>query len=114
MVIVDANTVRVSGSFVEPIVDADGGALEDLTSTTLHYTLNNGTPVKVNRAASGVSGGGTVNVSVDIPLALSERVRFEAWVTATDAAGLESVPSDSVVLNLDRVAPGAPTNFSIA
>lgn len=114
MVIVNDTTVRVSGSFVEPIVDADGGALVDLAFTTLHYTLNGGAVVKVNQPASGVAGGGTVSVSVDIPLALSQRVRFEAWVTATDQAGLVSTPSDSVVLNLDRVAPGAPTNFTIA
>jgi hypothetical protein len=115
MVIVDSSTVRVSGSYIEPSTDSDGGALVDLAYTNVYYKIGTGLAVRGPQVpASNVSGGGTINTSLLVPVSSGQRVNVGFWVTATDIAGLESAATPTITLLIDRVAPAAPRNFTIA
>lgn len=115
MVIVDNATVRVNGSYIEPSTDADGGALLDLAYTNVYYKIGINPSVRGPQVpASNVAGGGTINTSLLVPVSAGQRVNVGFWVTATDISGSESAPTTTITLTVDRMAPAAPRNFTIA
>lgn len=115
MVIVDASTVRVDGSYREPVVDQDGGPLTDLAYTNVYYKINTAPSVRGPQVtASNTRGGGTINTSLLVPVSAGQKVNVGFWVTATDLSGLEGPATATIILSVDRIAPGAPTNFTIA
>ena len=115
MVIVDQATIRVEGSYTEPSTDADGVAISDLAYTNVYYKIGSAPAVRGPQVpATSPEGGGDVTTSLLIPVPAGQRVSVQFWVTATDLLGLESAPTTTSTLQIDRVPPAAPTNFSIA
>jgi len=119
MVIVDNATVRVDAEYTEPTVDVDGGPIEDLAFTTIHYRINGGvTEVAQDVLASSPTGGGVIQTSLLLPIAKGFKAVVDFWITATDTAGLEGPATQVETLTIDRVvvnvAPGAPTSFTVA
>lgn len=115
MVIVDASTVRVDGQYTEPAVDADGGQLIDLAYTNVYYRIGTSPAVRGPQVpATSPAGGGLIDTSLLVPVASNQRVTIAFWVTATDLVGIESAPTSTITLVVDRVAPGVPTGFTIA
>lgn len=115
MVIVDASTVRVEGQYTEPAVDADGGPIIDLAYTNVYYKIGSSPAVRGPQVpATSPAGGGVIDTTLLVPVAANQRVTIAFWVTATDLVGIESAPTQTINLTIDRVAPGAPTGFTIA
>jgi hypothetical protein len=115
MVIIDQSTVRVDGSYTEPSTDVDGVNIADLAYTNVYYRIGTQPAVRGPQVpASSPAGGGDVDTSLLVPVASGQRVNVAFWVTATDLAGLESAPTETILLSIERVPPAAPTNFTIA
>lgn len=115
MRVVDANTVEVSFSYLEPTKSADGSALGDLAYTTVYYQIDSQNTQKVPQvAASKLSGGGTQVGLALLAIPSGAKGNVLLWVTATDTTGNESQKSASVSLVVDRVAPAPPSSFSAA
>lgn len=115
MVIIDSSTVRVDGSYKEPTTETDGFLITDLAYTNVYYKFSSAPAVRGPQVpASNTSGGGIVNTSLLVPIATGQRVNVGFWVTATDVSGLEGPATPTITLSIDRVAPSAPTGFTIA
>lgn len=115
MVIVDASTVRVDGSYTEPQTETDNSQLTDLAYTNVYYRIGSNPAVRGPQVpASNTNGGGVINTSLLVPVSTGQKVNVGFWVTATDLSGLEGPATPTITLQVDRVAPSAPTGFTIA
>ena len=115
MVVIDKDTISEVATYTEPSTEADGSALMDLAFTSVFYQIGAQPPVKfVDVPASSPQGGKVQTVVVKVPIPAGKKFSVTFHVTATDAIGLESEASPSLTLSVDRVAPSAPTNFTIA
>jgi len=115
MVIVDSSTVRVDGTYTEPVTETDLSELADLAYTNVYYKIANNPAVRGPQVpASKVAGGGLINTSLLVPIATGQKLNVAFWVTATDLSGLEGPATPTITLLVDRVAPSAPTGFTIA
>lgn len=115
MVIIDQSTVRVDGAYTEPKTETDGSQLTDLAYTNVYYKIGSNPAVRGPQVpASNTNGGGVINTSLLVPIATGMKVNVGFWVTATDISGLEGPPTATITLLADRVAPSAPTGFTIA
>lgn len=111
MEIVGISSVNVTVSFTEPGNNADGTPLQDLVATRVYYAIDGGPPVMAAEIpASLPTGGGTVTQEVTVPIAAGQDSMVDFYATAIDDADPvnESVPSESVRLNIDRQPPAAP------
>lgn len=115
MVLIDNNTVRMSATFTEPSLNADGSPLTDLARTTIYVKIGtNPAASVVTVPASQPSGGGNIATTFLVAAQNGSKTTFNAWVTATDLTGNESSPSVSVTFEIDRVGPVAPVDFLLA
>lgn len=115
MQIVDNATVRLNASFTEPTKSVDASPLSDLHHTTIYGQVGtNPASSLVTTPASALGGGGLINTTVLVPAPAGVLTKMDLWVTATDITGNESPPSTHVTVNIDRIGPAAPTNFTVA
>ena len=115
MIFIDANTISEVASYNEPSTQADGSPLTDLAFTSVFYQIDTAPSVKVaDVPASSPSGGRAQTVVMRVPIPVGNSVVVSFHVTATDISGLESLSSPVLTLHVDRLAPSAPTNFTIA
>lgn len=118
MVFLNDSEVQFEAQYVEPTTDAVGGVLEDLSHTSVYYKVGNGSAVKShNVPATSPSGGGNITTNVVVPVAVGQKVTVAFWITTTSLAGFEGGETERVELVVDRkvkVAPGVPTNFTVA
>lgn len=114
MRIVDNNTVELGFSFTEPDKSTDGSALTDLDYSTLYIITPAGTIKAPAIQESSASGGAdrTATVLVDAPMNAKTSLRFA--MTSTDTAGNEGPRTPERAVTIDRIAPEAPSGFSIA
>lgn len=111
MVIVDAATVSLEASFVEPPVTT--GA--PLAYYFIQYSVAGGPLVPGAHIAAAPAGGQTesgITMVVPAPDGVATVIDFTA--VAVDVNGKQSAPSNDVKLTINRVGPLAPTNFTIA
>lgn len=116
MIIIDNATVSVVATYDEPTLNQDGTALADLAATEVEYRLGNSAVEVLEpiQAASSPTGGGHVSKTFILPAPAGQLTKFTFNVFAIDASGLKSPVSADVVFTVDRVAPAAPSGFSIA
>lgn len=99
----------VTATYTEPALNADGSALVDLDHTSVYYRIGTAEPVKGPAVpASAPAGGGAITTQVNVPVAAGQEADVDFWATATDASGNESVPSATVRVRIDRLAPAPP------
>lgn len=99
---------EVSVEYTEPSTNNDGSPLIDLDHTTVYYDIGSGA-VEANQVpASSPSGGATITTSITIPVSIDQEVDADVWATASDEVPNESLPSNTVVVPIDRLAPASP------
>lgn len=114
MRIVDANTVELDATFTEPTVSSDGSPLTDLDYSTIYIITPAGTLKAPAIQESAATGGGVraVKLLVDAPSNAKTTLRFAA--SSTDTAGNEGPRTAEVTVVIDRIAPAAPSSFTVA
>lgn len=115
MILVDQSTAQLSATYDEPTASQDGSTLGDLAYTNIYYQIGSQPPVRVPQVpATKLTGGGKIATTVLVPASAGSRTSVQLWVTATDNTGNESLPSTKQTFVVDRVAPSAPSSFSVA
>ena len=102
-------------TWVEPSTVQGGGALTNLTKTTLYIQVGAGAATAFDVPATKPGGGGTVTQQVSVPVAVGQKANIQAWATATNTYGAS--PNSAIdAWTKDRTseyppaAPGAPTH----
>lgn len=100
----------VASTLVEPTLDTDGSALDDLQSCTVVVTENfSGTTGSKTFGASSPSGGGSHDYDPASILPTGIREVTETAI-CSDTGGLESAPSNTLAtFRPDGMSPAAPT-----
>ena len=107
----DNNTAQFVGSFVEPPV-ATGA---QLAYYFIQYSEDGGTPVPLAHIPAAPAGNETKSgVTVIVPAPIGQLHSYDFTAVAVDVNGQQSPPSNDVKITVNRVAPLAPTNFTIA
>lgn len=107
-----AVTVTPTGTILtvdydEPTLNADGSLLTDLKETVVWYALGSQPAVAcVTTPASQPAGGGHRSVACTVPVIEGQEVDVTVTAVATDLNGNRGVPSDPIVIRIDRLAPG--------
>ncbi len=98
-------------TYTEPTTNSDKTPLTDLAKTTIYYSLNGGTDVKVTPdiAAITPTGGGSVSTQITVPIAANQSASVTIRATATDVSGNESIKSVAVTKTVDRLPPMPPS-----
>jgi hypothetical protein len=89
---VDSANPIILVSYQEPTHKLNGERLDSLSHTTVYYDTGGGTVEHRKHSATNVSGGGTVESSVTIPVKDGETATANICVTATSSGG-ESPPT---------------------
>jgi len=91
----------VTVEYTEPTTVQGGGAITDLTKTSIYYQLPGAAQVKqTDVTASAATGGGLVQQTFSIPVHVRQKKAVTFSATATNPAG-ESAPL-STVETIDR------------
>ena len=98
----------VSVSYQEPDTNADGTLLQDLDHTNVMGNLGTGTVFLSTVTATALAGNGNISTSFTVPVSSGTSKTFSIWATATDISGNTSLPSNTVILTIDRLAPAPP------
>jgi len=115
MIIIDQNTVSEVATYTEPITSQDGSPLADLAYTYVEYHVGTNPPVLGPHVpATKPSGGGNITTTVIFNAPAGVQTTVIADVKAVDLNGNTSSASNSVTSVIDRVAPAAPTGFTLA
>jgi hypothetical protein len=109
----EAFTVTATGtivrvSYTEPAVNMDNSPLTDLDHTTIYYDMGNGPVLALVVPASRATGGGNIAQDVTIPVLAGQQATVSFYATASDQSKNESDRSNTVVIRIDRLAPGPP------
>ena len=108
-----ALTLTLSGTEIkveynEPTTNADGTSLMDLDKTTIYYDKGQGTVKAGDILTTRVTGGGTINTTVTIPITNGQEADVSVWATATDKSSNESAKSNIGIIRIDRLPPSPP------
>ena len=104
----DATGCTWTVNWTEPTLLQGGGALTNLTKTTLTMTVGAGTPVTLDVAATKATGGGAVSTtSPKALIAPGAKATITFTVTATNPYGT-STPSPADTFQKDRSAELPP------
>lgn len=115
MKIIDQSTVSIDIAYEEPTLSSDGSPLTDLAYTSVFYRVNGGPAVEgAKHAASRPSGGATISNTLLVPAPVDARTQIDFWATSTDLAGNSKGESNHVQLEVERLAPAPPANFTAA
>ncbi len=114
MKLIDANTVELTATFDEPATNTDGTPLADLDYSTVYITTPAGTIKAPVIQESKPTGGGTMSTTIQVNAPANAKTTIHFAVSSTDTAGNEGPKTPDLVYVVDRIAPAAPTNFSIA
>jgi hypothetical protein len=111
MIIVDANTVSVVATFTEPSQQSDGSPLTNLAFCSVVDMTDN---ITTKVTASSPNGGGKMSVTIPLTAADGTSKVFSFEMNATDLKGSTSKFSAVVPFTVNRLAPMAPSSFTIA
>lgn len=114
MRLIDANTVELDAIFDEPTLSVDGTALDDLDYSTIYITTPVGTIKSPVIQETKATGGGHVDSKFVVNAPANAKTVFSFSMTSTDVKGNEGPHTASVPFTVDRIAPAAPSNFTIA
>lgn len=114
MRVIDNATVEVTATYNEPAKSQDGSPLTDLAYTSIFYRVGTGPAVAAAvTPASATTGGGAIVRPLIVPAPVGARTSFSFWATATDTSGNVSSQA-TATFEVERFAPEAPSNFTIA
>ena len=99
---------NVDVSYLEPTTNKDGSRLLDLAHTSVFFDTGSGEVRALDAPASSASGGGTIAVTVTVPIIEGMESNVIFYLSATDKSGNESAKSETQILRIDRLAPAAP------
>ena len=112
MRVIDNNTVEVNVSYdISPVLAGSNA----IASSSLFYSIGVGAPV-LAKATTEVNpmGGDHVSYVLDIPAPINVITTFDFYAVETDIFGNVSPHSLDVKLTVNRLAPAAPINFTVA
>lgn len=113
MRLIDANTVELEATFTEPTKSTDGSVLDDLDYSTIHIVTPAGT-IKLPVQESSAAGGQDLRANVQVNAPANTKTALKFYMTSTDIKGNEGPKGPELLYTVDRVAPEAPTSFTIA
>ena len=107
----DNNTAQFTASFDEPAVTTG----QPLAYYFIQYSKDGGPLVPGAHIVAKPAGGDVeTGLTVIVPSPVGESHSFVFTAVAVDVNGQQSAPSNAVTIPVNRVAPLAPTNFTIA
>ena len=107
----DNNTASFIASFTEPAVTT--GA--PLAYYYIEYSEDGAAVVPLAHIPAAPAGGETkTNITVIVPAPVGQTHTYDFTAVAVDVNGTPSPPSNDVKITVNRVAPLAPTNFTIS
>ena len=98
------NGNNIDVHLTEPTTNKTGTPLVDLGKVSIYSNT-----IKTTEAtASALTGGGIRTISFPHGVGVDQETNFSVYATASDTTGNESLPSTTVSVRVDKLAPAPP------